>query len=291
MQLPWLPPAEIVRLDGRGEVFVRHHRHPDPSAPTAVLLHGWNASADLQFFTAYETLGRAASFVAIDHRGHGRGVRTLERFTLEDAADDAYLTAAALGIERAIAVGYSMGGPIAVNLARRHPDLVSGLVVQATALEWRATWSERLTWQWLPVLGIVLRSWAYPRYLRRSLPRLIPSGHPLEAYRPWLEAEIRRADPHAIVQAGRALSSYDARSWASSLGLPAAMLVTTRDRLVKPRKQRALASALGAEVHELHGDHLCPWERPDQFGSATASLVESVARRIDAGSEASASAS
>jgi len=288
MHLPWLPPAEIVRVEGRGEVFARHHRHPDPSAPTVVLLHGWTASADLQFFTAYEELARSVSFVAVDHRGHGRGLRTLDRFRLEDAADDAFFAAQELGVDRAIVVGYSMGGPIALNLARRHPGFVAGLVVQATALEWRATWSERLTWQWLPMLGALLRSWAYPRYLRRSLPRLIPAGHPLERSLPWLESEIQRGNPHAIVQAGRALSTYDARPWADSLGVPAAMLVTTRDRLVKPRKQRALAAALGAEVHHLDGDHLCPWELPDQFSSATMSLVESVAGRVE---ERSASAS
>ncbi len=279
MELPWLPPAEIVRLEGRGEMFVRNHRHEDPAAPTVLLLHGWTASADLQFFTAYRALAQRCSFIAVDHRGHGRGLRSLDSFSLEDAADDAYLVARALGVDRVIAVGYSMGGPITLQLARRHPEFVSGIVVESTALEWRATWRERLTWQWLPVLGVVLRSWAYPRYLRRSLPRLIPTDHQLEPYIPWLQAEIQRGDAHAIVQAGRALSTFDARSWAGSLDVPAAMLVTTKDRLVRPRKQRALAAALGATVDEVHADHLCPWEQPDQFASSTVALVESVARR------------
>lgn len=280
MELPWLPPGEIVRLEGRGEVFVRHHRHADQSVPTVLLLHGWTASADLQFFTAYRALAQRCSFIAVDHRGHGRGLRSLDAFSLEDAADDAYFAASALGAERVIAVGYSMGGPITLHLARRHPEFVTGIVVESTALEWRATWRERLTWQWLPVLGAVLRSWAYPRYLRRSLPRLIPTGHPLESYVPWLQAEIQRGDAHAIVQAGRALSRFDARAWAGLLGVPAAMLVTTRDRLVRPRKQRALAAALGATIDELHTDHLGPWEQPDQFASSTVALVESVARRV-----------
>ncbi len=51
--MPWLPPGHTMVLEGRGEVFYRHHRHPDPAAPTVLLLHGWTASADLQFFTAY----------------------------------------------------------------------------------------------------------------------------------------------------------------------------------------------------------------------------------------------
>ena len=276
LELPWLPPAKIVRVEGRGEFFVRHFEHPDPSAPTVLLLHGWTASADLQFFSAYEALAERVSFIAIDHRGHGRGLRTLDNFTLEDAADDAVAVARVLGAEQVIVVGYSMGGPIALNVAHRHPDFVSGIVVQATALEWRATWRERLTWRWLPFLGATLRSWAYPRYVRFLLPRIVPIGHVLAPYLPWLEAEIQRGNPHTIIQAGKALSRYDARSWASQLGKPAAMLITTKDRLVKPRKQRALAAALDAEVRKIEGDHLCPWEQPDQFASLTVELVEAV---------------
>ncbi|RLE21948.1 MAG: alpha/beta hydrolase, partial [Actinobacteria bacterium] len=85
MELPWLPPAKIVRVEGRGEFFVRHFEHADHHAPTVLMLHGWTASADLQFFTAYEALAEKVSFIAIDHRGHGRGLRTLDKFTLEDA--------------------------------------------------------------------------------------------------------------------------------------------------------------------------------------------------------------
>ena len=78
-----------MRIEGRGELFVRLHRHPDPAAPTVLLLHGWTASSDLQFFTAYEALAERCTFVGIDHRGHGRGLRSPDAFTLEDAADDA----------------------------------------------------------------------------------------------------------------------------------------------------------------------------------------------------------
>lgn len=281
MRLPPLPPAEIVRLEDRGEFFVRRHVHPDPAAPTVVLLHGWTASADLQFFTAFPSLQEHCSFVAIDHRGHGRGLRTSGGgFTIDDAADDAVLVAKALGIDRAILLGYSMGGPIAMTACRRHPDFAVGIVVQATALEWRATMRERVIWRWLPVMGAALRSWAYPRVVRRRLPRLVPDDHPLEPYRHWLLGELERGDPHAIVQAGRALRGFDARPWAADLAVPAAMLVTTNDRLVRPRKQRQLAAALRADVVEVRGDHLVPWELPDEFAAATAEIVERVASHV-----------
>lgn len=278
LTLPWLPPAEIVRIDGRGEFFARHHRHPDPDAPTLVLVHGWTASADLQFFTAYRALADHYSFLAIDHRGHGRGLRTATEFTLDEVADDAVVVAHALGIRRAIVVGYSMGGPITLTLARRHRDFVEAAVLGGTALEWRATWRERIGWKLLlPTLGMVLRSRRLSRRSARFLEKFLPAHHPLHPYVPWLTGEVRRGDVDAIVQAGRAIGGYDARAWAPDLGVRTAVLLTTEDRLVKPKKQRALAAAMDAPIREVHADHLAPWEAPDQFASVLLELVGLVA--------------
>lgn len=276
---PWLPPGHTLLLADRGEVFYRHHQHADPDAPTLLLLHGWTASADLQFFTAYEALAEQFSFVAIDHRGHGRGLRSDDKFELSDAADDAALLVKALGLGPVVTVGYSMGGPISLLLANRHPDVVSAIVVQATALEWRATLLERAKWKTVHVLGPLLRSHTYPRWMRWGIRRLLGSGHQLAAYVPWLVNELRRNDTFNIVQAGQSLSRYDARPWASALGKPAAMMITTRDRLVKPRKQRQLAKALNAHVVEVAADHLSAWTAPDEFAKATVELVNHVVRR------------
>jgi 3-oxoadipate enol-lactonase len=282
VHIPWLPEGRTVMLPGRGEVFARIHRHADPAAPWLLLLHGWTASADVQFFTAYEALAARWSFAAIDHRGHGRGMRAAKPFLLEDAADDAAALVEQLGIGPVITVGYSMGGPISLLTAQRHPHLVSGIVVEATALEWRAGRLERARWQALRLMGPVLRSWAYPRWLRYAIGKLLGVGHELEAFVPWLEAETRRGDSMAIVQAGRALSRYDARPWAAVLGKPAGSLITTRDRLVPPRKQRALATALHAHVIEVEGDHLVPLEEPALWRDATVALVSHVVDRLPA---------
>ncbi len=276
--LPWLPAGRLVRVEGRGELFVRHHRHADAAAPTVMLLHGWTASSDLQFFTAYEALAARFSFIGIDHRGHGRGLRTPTAFRLEDAADDAAAVIREVATGPVVAVGYSMGGPISLHLARRHPDLVHGLVVQATALEWTTTLGERTLWRVLPIFGSWLRSKGYRWYLNRSVPKLIGAGHPVEPYVPWLLSEMSRNDAFAMVDAGRALADYDARPWASTLGVPAASLITTRDRLVGPAKQRALASALRATVRELPADHFAPVAEPARFAALTVELVDAVLR-------------
>jgi 3-oxoadipate enol-lactonase len=274
---PWLPDGSIVSVAGRGEFFVRRHVHPDPSAPTVLLLHGWTASSDLQFLGAYRQLAEVCSFAGLDHRGHGRGVRSLTPFTLEDVADDAAAVVRELGLGPVIVIGYSMGGPIAMHVARRHGDLVSGLIVQATALEWSATRRERLTWWLLPIMGAFIRSRTQPRLLRAASARMLADDAELAPHRDWLVAETMRSDPRVILEAGKALRHHDARDWAADLRVPAGSLISTRDRLVKPRKQRALAAALGADVVEVAMDHLGALEQPDEFAAATVELISRVA--------------
>ncbi|MCU1398915.1 MAG: putative hydrolase [Acidimicrobiales bacterium] len=280
MKVPWLPPGHTAVLEGRGEVFYRHHQHADPGAPTLLLLHGWTASADLQFFTAYEALAEHCSFVAIDHRGHGRGMRPAAKFHLEDAADDAAALVEQLGIGPVILVGYSMGGPLSLLIGSRHPQLVAGIVVAATALEWNATLAERMRWKTVRMLSPILRSWAYPSWLRAGLRRMAHQSADLEPYVEWMAGEISRNSAVHLVHAGQALSQYDAVRWAGDLAKPSAMLITTRDHLVRPVKQRALATALHAHVVELAGDHLAPWMNAKEFSASLSGLVRHVVDRV-----------
>jgi 3-oxoadipate enol-lactonase len=172
-----------------------------------------------------------------------------------------------------------MGGPISLHLWNRHRDLVAGIVVEATALEWRDSRRERLTWRSLGLLGLMLRAWWYPRSIRLGLRKLVRGRPSLEMWVPWIEGEVHRNEVRAVVQAGRALANYDARTFATSMDVPTGLLLTTGDRLVKPSKQRALAQAIGAEIVELAGDHLSPWTHSDDFARVTRQLVDSVSRR------------
>jgi pimeloyl-ACP methyl ester carboxylesterase len=281
---PPLPPGRIVTLAGRGEVFVRDSGPPPdaPDAPTVLLLHGWTVSADLNFFTVYETLSASYRVVALDHRGHGRGMRSTEAFSLEACADDAAALLLALEIpaERTIVVGYSMGGPIALLLARRHPGALAALVSQATALEWRATASDRSKWRLLSIAEVGLRISSGDGVVERVIDQAVEVNPDLRAIRPWLQAEIQRGVGRALIDAGRALSQFDSRMWASGLALPAVVCVTTRDRLVPVEKQRALASALSATVIEIDGDHDVSLVAGAAYAAATEQAVKTVAAQL-----------
>ena len=273
---PGLPPGRVINLPGRGEVFVRDTGGP-PAGPAVLLLHGWTASADLNFFPAYAALTPAYRVIAPDLRGHGRGMRSTEPFSLEDCADDTAALLAELRAGPVIAVGYSMGGPVAMLLARRHPGAVAALVMQATALEWHHAARERMVWRLLPVLELSLRLGTGAGFVERLLREAIEEQPALDAYRPWLAAEFRRGLARELAGAGRALSHYDAGPWAAELGLPAVMLITVRDRLVRPAKQRALAGALRAQVIEIAADHDLPLVNGAEYAQLTRIAVDKAA--------------
>jgi 3-oxoadipate enol-lactonase len=279
---PFVPSGRIARLEGRGEVFYRHHDGGDPGAPTLLLLHGWTASADVQWFTAYEALGSRYSFLAIDHRGHGRGMRSEVTFTLEDAADDAAALVRHLGLDRVVPVGYSMGGPISMLLWQRHRELVDALVLCATALEWRATRRDRLSWVGLPLLESMMRSRFTRRWGRRMLHRMAHGNPSLEPWLPWLHAETFRGDPTSLVDAGRSLRRYDARPLARTVTVPTGVLHTTEDHLVRHEKQRELAAAVRASVVEVAADHWAPFTHADVFAKSLRQLVDDVVSRLPA---------
>jgi 3-oxoadipate enol-lactonase len=104
-------------------------------APPLVLLHGLGATSRLNWFTSFPALEGRFRAIAPDLRGHGHGLRTAERFTIEDAADDVMAIADALGVDRFIPVGHSLGGPVAQLLWRRHPERIAGLVMCAYRLQ------------------------------------------------------------------------------------------------------------------------------------------------------------
>src|SRR3954451_637285 len=271
-----LPPGRIVLLPGRGEVFVRDTGAADATRPPVLLLHGWMFAADTNWFPVYGALREAGHrVIALDHRGHGRGLRTSEPFRLEDCAADAAALLHELGAGPAVAVGYSMGGPIAQLLARDHPGAVSGLVLCATASDWQDRYMKGF---WRTMGAIRLGLGLFPVRAWRWL--LAAARVPPGPAREWVAAELSRGSSVDLAEAGRELSRYDARPWIAALRhLPSAVVVTTRDRNVLPRKQRRLAKTLGAPTFEVRGYHFSVATQPETFAGALLRAVEAAAGR------------
>lgn len=280
---PPLPLGRRVHLRGRGTTFVREVAGP-PGAPTVLLLHGWMASGGLNWFQAFEPLGERYRVLAMDHRGHGRGIRSRRRFRLADCADDAALLLERCGGEPAIVVGYSLGGPVAQLLWRRHPDLVQGLVLAATSHHLMPGMREQTIFASVMAAAagttrIGQAAMALPT--RPFRPRRAGGERPLgtrpETMRAWARAEMARHDPRQVMEAGVALSNYHAR-WIDQIDVPTAVLVTTRDRAVNPFAQLRMALKIpGASIHRIDDGHVV-CAKPS-FGPALRDAVDAVAAR------------
>jgi pimeloyl-ACP methyl ester carboxylesterase len=138
-----------------------------------------------------------------------------------------------------------MGGSIAQLVARDHPDVVSGLILSATAQHWHDRETRRY-WRLMGVLWLML-SLAPARTWRWGFRRV---GIPDNEKTAWLLSELTRGSARDIAEAGREMARFDSRPWLGPLTVPTAVVITTRDEAVSPRKQRELAAALGAQVFE-----------------------------------------
>ncbi len=274
-RLDRLGPGGPLELPGRGTTWVRDIPGP-PGAPALVLLHGLTATADLNWFTAYEALRRRFRVVAMDHRGHGRGIRSRRRVRLADCADDVAAVADQLHIDRFTAVGYSMGGPIAQLTWHRHRARVAGLVLCATSRNFRGRPRERLMYGFLG--GAVPLARLSGGWVRSKVAERIVAGRvdDEDALASWVREEFGRGDPTRIMEAAASLGHFTSHGWIDQIDVATAVVVTEHDNLVPPRRQRKLAESIpGAVVVPVAGDHSVCVSDPGAFVPA---LVGACAR-------------
>ena len=244
-----MPPARTLLAPGRGELFMRD---TGGDGPAVMLLHGWIATADLNWCGAYGDLAAAGyRVIAIDHRGHGRGLRAQVPFRLADCAADAAAALRTLGVAPALVVGYSMGGAIAQLVARDHPDVAAGVVLSGTAQHWQDPKTRRdLRGLW--VLGMSL-SFAPRTFWGLGLRR---AGLRHSERVGWIQSELMRHSVRDITEAGRELGRFDSRAWLPSVSVPIATVITARDEIVPVDKQRELAAAAGGPVFDAQISHM-----------------------------------
>lgn len=275
---PGMPDGRYVELPGRGTTFVREVTGPE-GAPTLVLLHGWTANSALNWFATYGPLGERFHVVGLDHRGHGHGIRNWRRFTLEDCADDAVALLDALGVETAIPVGYSMGGPVAQLMWKRHPDRVDGLVLCATASRFRDRGSDRALQG--VVTGLTLAVRAAPSWMHeRVTERLVVNRYDTTPLGQWAREQSRLNDLRTMIEAGHAVGSFDSRPWIGGVDVPTAVVMTSYDTTVPTARQEAMAEAVpGALVVPVSGGHDVCAVDPGAFVSALLDACTDAAAR------------
>ena len=140
---PWLPPGRHVWLPGRGRTFVRELRRAARGPDASCCSTGGRPPPTS---TGGPATGRSPSTSTSSPSttaATGGACARPRPFRLEQCADDVAALASSSGFERIVPVGYSMGGPIAQLVWRRHPELVDGLVLCATSATFTGTVRER----------------------------------------------------------------------------------------------------------------------------------------------------
>lgn len=277
-----LPPGRWVELRGRGRTFVRELTGRD-GAPTIVLLHGWTATSALNWCSSFTPLAERFRVIALDHRGHGRGLRAATPFRLEDCADDVAALLEELGVEQCIAVGYSMGGPIAQLVWRRHPELVGGLVLCATSATFNVTVRERMLFR--AAKGGSVVAGAVP--MRPLVGAGLSMCRRWQVWRGrawWGFDEVAGHDWSQILEAGREIGCFDSSAWVADTSVPTAVIATSDDDVVPYRRQLALAAAIPeATLRIVAGGHAVCTTAPERFVPVLVEACSEVAERAARG--------
>jgi diacylglycerol O-acyltransferase len=270
-----VPAGRMVELAGRGSTFVVDTGTPPGrggEAPTLVLLHALCCTGLLTWYPAIAPLAERYRVVTLDQRWHGLGIRS-SRFRLEDCADDVAALADALDLDRVVPVGYSMGSLVAQLAWRQHPDRVAGAVLAASTAAFAPPDGDPR------VLRAVTRRIA--RISARAPHALRPSGGLPGPDGQWALGQFRQTSAAEIAGAAAVIAGFDSAAWLHTMSVPTAVVLTARDRLVAPSRQRQLARLLpSSAVYEVDAGHASCVRDSDRFVPALLAACASVTNRI-----------
>jgi pimeloyl-ACP methyl ester carboxylesterase len=105
---------------------------------TLLLLTSWAIVHARQWKAQVPYLSRHFQVVTVEGRGNGRADRpgTQEAYADREYVDDVVTVLDALGIERAVVGGLSMGGRHALQLAAWYPERAAGVIAIGPAFPW-----------------------------------------------------------------------------------------------------------------------------------------------------------
>jgi len=125
-----------------------------------------------------------------------------------------------------------------------------------------------------------------PEFFRGRLIAGMLRGVPLGGARDFAYRELSASEPSTVMQAARAVIRFSSRDWASNITVPTAVVITTKDLLVSPRRQYLLAESIpGAKIFEVHGDHLACVRASERFVPKLVKACQYVRDRADAGKD------
>jgi proline iminopeptidase len=241
--------------------------------PTVVLLHGGPGGFDHSYFKPdFARLADAAQVVYLDLRGHGRSEHGApEEWSFERCADDVRAFCDALGIERPVVLGHSLGGFVAAMYGVRHPGHAGALVLQST---WARFDLERIVDAFGRVGGDEMADIAERAYGEAGEPVTDDEWERCwRLFGPWVTGVTERArtianrdlNPRGL----ELMRSFDVVADLGRVACPTLVCAGELDPITPPAAAREIVDALPAEHARLElleeAGHF-PWKDvPDRY--------------------------
>ena len=253
-------------------------RERQGDGPVAVaLLHGVGGSrriwSDAVSGTTRALAQAGFTALALDLPGYGDSPlpATLSIASMADAVAD---TLTALGFQRAVLLGHSMGGMVAQELAAQHPQRVAALVLACTSPAFGkpgGDWQQAFLRDRLALLDA---GQGMAAVAERLVPAMVAPEVP-EAAREAAR-RIMSAVPEATYRAAlHALVGFDRRAALPAIRVPALCLAAAHDRTAPPEVMQRMAGYIpGAQYECLEGaGHIANVEQPEAFNATVLAFL------------------
>jgi pimeloyl-ACP methyl ester carboxylesterase/DNA-binding CsgD family transcriptional regulator len=243
--------------DGVGIAYAVHGSGPPLLVDACWLSHlqfDWQSPVWRHYLVE---LGRIATVVRYDERGHGLSDRGVTDHSLEARVADLEAVADDAGLDRFALLAMAQGGPVAIEYAARHPERLTRLVFYGSyAAAQVTTTPERLELE-AAFEALIKVGWARPtsEFRRVFTSMMIPDG--TEEQKRWID-DLQRmavdADTAVLARAQRQLA--DSRGRLAELDLPTLVLHSRGDQMNEFEVSRHLAANIrGARLVALESDN------------------------------------
>ena len=248
---------------GRSQIhFVEQGPSPASHLPPIVFIHGAGGSHQV-WLQQLVVLGRRRRAIAVDLPGHGdsngSGADRIEAY-----CDIVRGFITALGLDRIVMVGHSMGGAITQSIALAYPGLLAAIVLAGTGVRLRVQ----------PQILAALRGDA--RRAVEMIAKLVyVSGTPAEVLKQDADAMLRTSIP--VIEGDLlACDAFDLMEQAKAVSLPALVICGTDDLVTPPKYAEYLHSQINGSQLQLvpNAGHMVMLEQPDEVSRGIEAFLE-----------------
>jgi pimeloyl-ACP methyl ester carboxylesterase len=249
--------------------IIKNSRRVDVVEPRAseaiVFLHGWLMSPQMWDHAIAAINGRMRT-AAIWQPAHGQSTAPELGFNMLDWTQWLIDTLDALNIQKAILVGHSMGGMLAIRTTVEYPERVKGLVLVSTQ---DSVWDEQKNGEFVQAVDMCGVAWG-PELAPQAADLLMGEAF-LKSHPAWVGTwtnEVSQYDLRGMSSLGRAISGReDMSEKIGSINIPTLVVHGPEDKGIEIDIGKEMAERIpGARFEEMPGAAHCPpLEVPELF--------------------------